>query len=132
LKGFFVNPSFIDIAEELELAGLVWLPEIGDEIAQRKAKLISVLVDPQGMPPEMLRSTYLWLPTVEQIVFQFEARQAILFHSGLELSQSSLGYKTVVQSSIGQIEVVADSIRNSMGLALRHLLIGHGTDQLVN
>ena len=80
-------PPFINVAEDLELAGLIWRPEIGDEISNRhEPGAVSVLVDPQGMTPTELRSVYLWLPTVEQMVLQFEVRQAILFHAGVELT----------------------------------------------
>lgn len=114
----------LEVAEDLELAGLIWQPEIGDEISDKKTKdSVSILVDPRGMTPSELRSSYLWLPTVEQLVYQFEARQAILFHAGLELSSGSFCYKTVIQSKIGQIEVQSDSLRMSLGLALRDLLL---------
>ena len=118
--------GFLNIAEELELAGLVWKPEIGDEISFRQQRgAISVLVDPQGMSPSELRSTYLWLPTVEQMVWQFEARSAILEHTALELTQKNLCYKTVIKSSFGEIESKAESLRASVGLALRSLLISY-------
>lgn len=124
---------FLEVAKDLELAGLLWRPEIGDEISQRSAEgPVSVLVDTAGMTPGELRSVYLWLPTVEQIVLQFEARQAILFHSGLELSQASLCYKTVLQSNHGLIESSAVSLRSSMGLALRKLLLADGSQSAIN
>lgn len=116
--------GFLSIAEELELAGLVWKPEIGDEICFRQKKeTISVLVDPQGLTPSELRATYLWLPTVEQMVWQFEARSAILEHTGLELSPKDICYKTIIKSSFGEIHSKAVSLRASVGLALRSLLI---------
>ncbi|MBX7137421.1 MAG: hypothetical protein K1X83_05505 [Oligoflexia bacterium] len=115
---------FIEIAEHLELAGLIWQPEIGDEVSKRAQRAsVSILVDPQGMTPTELRSTFLWLPTVEQIVLQFESRQAILFHAGLELSNYSMLYKTVVQKRDEQIEQKGESLRIAMGLALRDLLL---------
>lgn len=118
------SEGFLSIAEELELAGLIWKPEIGDEISFRQQKgTISVLVDPQGMSPTELRSSYLWLPTVEQMVWQFEARSAILEHTGLELSHKNFCYKTVIKSSFGEIESKAASLRSSVGLALRNLLL---------
>ena len=115
---------FFEVAENLEHAGLLWKPEIGDEVSdRRKLGLISVLVDPQGMSPGELRSVYLWLPTVEQMVFQMEARQAILFHAGLEMTAESLCYKTVIQSAKGPFESRAESLRTSVGLALHKLLL---------
>ena len=115
---------FIQIASHLELAGLVWCPEIGDEVSIRfdPAK-VSILVDPQGMTPKELRTTYLWLPTVEQMVQQVESRQAILFHAGLELTNSTFCYKTVLKAQIGPIESTGSSLREAVGLALRDLLL---------
>lgn len=117
-------PPFISLAEDLEMAGLIWRPEIGDEVSNRdRPTLVSVLVDPQGMSPTELRSAYLWLPTVEQMVTQLEVRQAILFHAGVEITDRSLAYKTVIQAPVGQIESMAESLRLSMGMALRNLLL---------
>ena len=125
-------PQLIEIAEHLELAGLIWRPEIGDEVAKRAERLsVSILVDPQGMTPIELRSTYLWLPTLEQMVWQVESRQAILFHAGLELTDSSICYKTVLQSTLGHIESCGESLRVAMGLALRRLLLADN-DPVVN
>jgi hypothetical protein len=124
--------QFVEVAGDLEIAGLLWAPEIGDEVTSREnTTRVSVLVDPQGMRPDELRLHYLWLPTVEQMVFQFEARQAILFHAGLELSPQNLCYKTVVQAPHGQIECRGTNLRISMGLALRSLLLGDNAE-LVN
>jgi hypothetical protein len=122
-------PPFVSVAEDLEIAGLIWRPEIGDEVSNRnQPTLVSVLVDPQGMTPTELRSAYLWLPTVEQMVIQLEVRQAILFHAGVEMTERSLSYKTVIQAPIGQIETMAESLRLSVGIALRNLLLsGHET-----
>jgi len=122
---------FQNIAHDLEIAGLVWQPEIGDEVSDRKHReAVSILVDPQGMTPSELRSVYLWLPTVEQMIFQFEARQSILFHAGLEFTDSSMVYKTVIQSKLGSIECQAESLRHAMGLALRTLLLADGGENL--
>lgn len=116
--------NFVAIAEDLELAGLLWHPEIGDEVSFReRMDKVSILVDPQGMTPRELRDTYLWLPTVEQIVLQFEARQAILAHMGLELSKTSVHYKTIVEYEGKEIESVGFSVRQSLGTALRSLLL---------
>jgi hypothetical protein len=124
--------AFLQIAEDLELAGLIWSPEIGDEVSYRvKPEMISILVDPQGMSPDELRSTFMWLPTVEQLLWQVEARQAILFHAGLELSHTSLSYKTVIQAPPSrQVEATSSSLRASMGLAVRDLLLKASTDNL--
>lgn len=117
--------KFVSLAVDLEEVGLVWQPEIGDEVSLRdQADRISILVDPEGMGPRQLRDRYIWLPTVEQLVFQFEARQSILFHAGLELSEKAICYKTVIQSPFGPIESSAESLRESLGCALKELLIG--------
>ena len=121
-----VSPTekFIYVAQDLEVAGLLWHPEVGDEVADREGQSpVAILVDPQGMTPDELRSTYLWLPTVEQMIMQFEARQAVLFHAGLEFTERKLCYKTVLHIQNGHIECRADSFRLSLGLALRDLLI---------
>lgn len=119
-----ISTRFLELAEDLELAGLIWQPEIGDEIARRKEKAaVQILVDPQGMTPNELRSTYLWLPTVEQMVIQFEARQTVLQHTGFELDEKQFFYRTVIVAPSGQIESKADSLRLSLGLALRNLLL---------
>jgi hypothetical protein len=115
---------FVQVAEDLEFAGLLWRPEIGDEVSNRvEPASVSILVDPQGMSPSELRSVYLWLPTVEQLVFQFEARQAILYHAGLELTDSSFCYKAVIKAPERAIEGKASSLREAMGIALRDLLL---------
>ena len=114
----------LELANDLELAGLLWQPEIGDEIANRQSQeQISILIDPQGLTPSELRSTYLWLPNVEQLIAQFEARQAILVHVGFELSHVALGYKTIVRSQGNEIESAGESMRISLGCALRELLL---------
>ena len=108
---------FLPIAEHLELAGLVWRPEIGDEVLQRDNKdSVSILVDPQGLTPLELRSIFIWLPTLEQLVGQCEARQAVLLHLGLEMSQSQLLYKTVLQARSHNIEAIGESPRVALGL----------------
>ncbi|RIL08560.1 MAG: hypothetical protein DCC75_08570 [Proteobacteria bacterium] len=119
-----LEEKFLKVAEDLELAGLVWSPEIGDEVAERvKLSSVSILVDPQGMTPDELRTIFLWLPTVEQMVLQLEARQAVLSHTGLELSRHSMFYKTILETSLGPIESKAASLRMSVGLALRTFLL---------
>lgn len=122
----------LDIAQNLERAGLIWQPEIGDEVSAKETLTdVSILVDTHGLTPKQLRQRFLWLPTVEQLVWQFEARQAVLFHAGLELGEQTFCYKTVVQTSFGAIECQASSLRESMSLALHNLLIG-GTDHQIH
>lgn len=117
-------PLIVTLAEDLELAGLIWQPEIGDEISDRKTKeQVSILVDPMGMTPIELRGTFLWLPTVEQLIHQFEARQAIVEHVGFELSSTAMAYRTIIRCRETQIEAQHTSMRLSMGIALRDLLL---------
>jgi hypothetical protein len=124
--------AFFEVAEHLDLAGLIWRPEIGDEVSRRDdPRKISILVDPKGLAPAELRATYLWLPSVEQMVSQIESRQAILFHTGLELANTSFCYKTVISWQSEFFENYALSLRNSMGLALRDLLLAR-EKKLVN
>lgn len=119
--------NFLPIAEHLEAAGLLWVPEIGDEVSQRdNRETISILVDPQGLTPKELRSTFIWLPTFEQLVDQFEARQAILLHLGMELSESQLVYRTIVKAGPSSIEASGESPREALGVALRDMLLGGG------
>lgn len=121
----------LKIACELEDAGLVWQPEIGDEVSEKeRLDNISILVDTHGLTPSQLRDRFLWLPTVEQLIWQFEARQAVLFHAGLEIGERSCFYKTVVQTNMGPIESKSDSLRKSLGLVLRKLLLGQVDCQL--
>jgi hypothetical protein len=121
-----ITTTFLELAHHLELAGLIWHPEIGDEISERQRReSVSVLVDTQGLTPRELRSHFLWLPTLEQMVVQLEARQAILEHAGLEISQTSMAYKTVIKAPFGEFESRAQTLRLSVGLVLRDLLTCH-------
>jgi hypothetical protein len=124
-KASITPERFIFLAADLEAAGLLWNPEVGDEVADREGKHpVAILVDPQGMTPDELRSAFLWLPTVEQMLTQFEARQAVLFHAGFECNEKHFCYKTVIQSDRGHIECRGESFRVSLALALRGLLMG--------
>lgn len=119
-----MRSNYIDLAEDLEMAGLVWRPEIGDEVAERsRREAVSILVDPQGLTPPELRSIFIWLPTIEQIVLQVEARSGVLEHTGLEINEKEIFYKTVITSPLGPIESRAESLRSSVALALRSLLL---------
>jgi hypothetical protein len=98
-KTTVITDRFIYVAQDLEGAGLLWHPEVGDEVAERDGQSpVAILVDPQGMTPDELRAAFLWLPTVEQMILQFEARQAVLFHAGLEFNEKQFCYKTVARS----------------------------------
>ena len=115
--------DFANIAFDLEEAGLLWRPAIGDEVCSRSEPVqVSILVDSAGMKPEQLRGFYLWLPTVEQLVFQLEVRHAILKHAGLELKPDQMIYKSVVETNYGVIEGQGRSLRGSIAVSLRDLL----------
>lgn len=112
--------GFIPISIELDKSGLVWHPEIGDEVLDRVSfAKVSILVDPQGLSPRELRGSFLWLPTVEQLVQQFEARQALIYHAGVT---QALKYEAVIRTSFGVIESKASTLREAFGLALNDLL----------
>lgn len=126
-KSIYSPDKLIPLALDLEEAGLQWNPEIGDEVADREFRHpVAILVDPQGMTPDDLRASFLWLPTVEQLLMQFEARQAVLFHAGLECNENNFCYKTVIQSNCGHIECIGESFRLSLALALKGLLEADG------
>lgn len=112
--------EFIPISLELDQSGLVWHPEIGDEVTERKnLERVSILVDPHGMTPSELRTTFVWLPNVEQIVQQLEARQAMIYHAGIN---QTLLYETVVRTSFGVVETSARSLRVAFAKALRDVI----------
>lgn len=116
--------KFLTIAEHLEMAGLIWQPEIGDEVSNREKKeLISILIDPNSLPLKELRASYLWLPNVDQLVKQFEIRQSILLHAGLEVTENRFCYKSIVQAQDINIEAEGLSLRSCLGNALRDLLV---------
>lgn len=122
--------SLLSIAEDLDHAGLFWLPEIGDEITPRvEPGRVSILVDAQGMTPGQLRSVYLWLPNTEQLVHQLEARQAILSHAGLEMSECGMCYTSVVRVARATFEARAESLRASLAKVLRRLLLNQQSDE---
>jgi hypothetical protein len=115
--------KFLSLAWDLEQAGLLWQPAIGDEISNREQpEVISILVDPQGMTPTTLRDVYLWLPTIEQLILQLEYRQAVLYHAGLELTERVIQYKAVIKTPGGQVEGQGESLRSALGVSLRDLL----------
>ncbi len=116
--------DFTQISFELEEAGLIWQPSFGDEIVVRKEPVrVSILVDSAGLTPDELRDVYIWRPSVEQMVLQVEVRQAILKHSGLELSEKMIQYLTILDTHYGKIEARAQSLRDSIGLGLKDLLL---------
>ncbi len=123
--------QFFSVAADLELAGLIWWPEIGDEITPREQPdQVSILFDSQGMTPAQLRNVYVWLPSIEQLVTQFEVRQAILEHVGLELSDSGIYYRSVVEHQSRRIEAQGETLRGALGTALRSMLLSDGSSDV--
>jgi hypothetical protein len=115
-----VSTGFLQLSSDLDRVGLVWHPEIGDEVASRTClEEVSIFVDPQGLTPKELRTHFLWLPNVEQLVHQFEARQAVIYHAGLN---ESFTYETVIKTANGVIESAGSSLRLAFGYALFRLL----------
>ena len=120
--------NYLTVAEDLEHAGLKWMPEIGDEISPRsEPEKVSILFDSQGLTPLQLREIYMWLPSVEQLVLQFEARQAVLSHAGLEMHEAGFYYKAVLKYDTHTIEARAESLKIAMGVALRNLLLAESS-----
>lgn len=112
--------DYIDISIELDRNGLVWNPEIGDEVSLRgNDRHVSILVDPQGLTPSELRESFVWLPTVEQLVNQIESRQGLIYHAGVT---KNLEYEAVIRTIDGFVEVKAPSLRTAFGRALTALL----------
>jgi len=112
--------ELIEVAFKLDRSGLIWNPEIGDEVTSRdKPSRVAILVDPQGLTPGELREKFLWLPSVEQLVEQFEVRESIIYHAG---TGTTLDYEVVVRSPVGVIETNAASLRIAFGAALCDLL----------
>lgn len=118
--------DLITLSVKLDTSGLIWLPEIGDEVSPRTdLERVSILVDPQGLTPTELRERFVWLPTVEQMVEQFEARQAVIYHAGVT---EMLRYEAVVRISDKVIETCEATLRLAFGKALHELLSNHAQD----
>ncbi|MCC6221479.1 MAG: hypothetical protein IT291_09600 [Deltaproteobacteria bacterium] len=116
--------NYINVSVELEKKGLVWHPEIGDEVSDRNhLDKVCIFVDPQGLTPKILRETFVWLPTVEQLVEQFEARQVLIYHAGIN---ERLVYEAIVKTSEGVIETSAETLRLAFGKALSEVLENSG------
>ncbi|MCS6894129.1 MAG: hypothetical protein NZO16_06165 [Deltaproteobacteria bacterium] len=110
--------EIITLSFALERAGLVWHPEIGDEVSERTSNQIMILTDNFSLPPSHLRRIFLWLPRAEQLIEQIEARQGIITHVGWINDGSTYGYGAFLK--IGDVEIRATS--SSFRLALAMLL----------
>jgi len=118
--GESISSGFLKMSFELDRAGLIWYPEIGDEVSFRSTpEEVSIFVDPQGLTPKELREHFLWLPNTEQLVHQFEARQAVIYHAGVN---QSFAYEAVIKTAQGVIEAAGESLRLAFASALYELL----------
>lgn len=125
------NIKYIEISFELDRSGLVWHPEIGDEVVDRRTMdRVAIFVDSQGLTPTELRDSFIWLPSVEQLVKQFEARHAIISHAGL--NDESYTYDVIVKTQTRKIEVSGRTLRIGFGKGLRNLLIEDETDSALH
>ena len=117
--------EIIEMSLSLDRSGLVWNPEIGDEVTDREnLDRVSILVDPQGLTPDELRINFLWLPTVEQLVDELENRDALIYHVGFGRDRK---YEVVVkQKAGGLVETKAESIRLAFAKALDGVLSNLG------
>ena len=113
--------DYIDVSGKLDVAGLIWHPEMGDEIALRdNPHKVSILVDSGGLTPGQLRRLYLWLPTVEQLAGQIEARQTKIEHLGLT---DRFSYRLVLRHRLQhKIETEQKTIKLAFGFGLWELL----------
>lgn len=112
--------DFISTSISLDRAGLRWEPEIGDEVTEREAlDRVAILVDPQGHSPEQLRDSFIWLPTVEQLIDQIALRGGAIYHVGLA---DDMVYEAVVKTPNGVIEVQSPNLRIALGQTLIQLL----------
>ena len=115
-----VSEAFIEVADQLSKTGLVWRPEIGDEIALRPdLRKVSILFDSTGLTPPELRLEFLWLPSVEQLVEQIEARQGFIYHVGIN---EKMFYEAQIKTIEGVVSIYETNLRLVMGKALYCLI----------
>ncbi|MCC6932989.1 MAG: hypothetical protein IT292_07015 [Deltaproteobacteria bacterium] len=115
-----ISGNYIEIADRLDRSGLVWQPEIGDEVAARPTlDKVLILIDNHGLTPKELRYEYLWLPTVEQLVMQIEARQALIFHIGVN---EQMFYEAIIKTSSGVVSARETDLRLAFAKTLYGLI----------
>lgn len=120
MKKSMSQEDYIDMSFELDKQGLLWNPEIGDEVSLRGTERnVSILVDPNGMSPRELRESFIWLPNVEQLVTQIEARQGLIFHAGIT---EDLEYEAIIKTQAGLFEARAPSLRVVFGKVLNMMI----------
>ena len=128
LSEVFEEDAIVHLAMDLDRSGLIWHPEIGDEVIERSSESrISILVDPQGLGPEELREVYVWLPTLEQLVEEIEVRNALLYHAGV--CEGNV-YEAVIKTELGVIEAQGESLRLALANALLELIANSVTEIL--
>jgi len=71
------------------------------------------------MSPKELRDSFVWLPTVEQLVNQIEARQGLIFHAGVT---ERLEYEAIIKIQSGLVEAKAASLRVAFGKVLNSII----------
>jgi len=114
--------DFFNLSSQLEKSGLTWNPEIGDEVADRVTATTLILVDNKGLTPNQLRKLFLWLPRLEQMIEQIEARQAIISHFGFSTSLKNSGYLVEIQFRESVLSATHPDSRLAIGLGLLKLL----------
>lgn len=112
--------TLINLATRLEAAGLQWDPEIGDEVIDRSdLDKVGILVDPQGLSSDELRGNFLWLPSIEQLIFEVEHRDAVIFHAG---ATGQGNYEVVLKTASGLLRANGSEFRIALGNAFESLL----------
>lgn len=116
-----INSSYtelISLSLALEKAGLVWHPQIGDEVSERSQFRIMILTDNNSLTPSQLRKLFVWLPRMEQIIEQIEARNGIITFFGWNSSPASFGYLARMEISGEMIETSHVDPRLAIGALL--------------
>ena len=114
--------DFFNLSSQLEKSGLTWNPEIGDEVADRVTATALILVDNKGLTPNQLRKLFLWLPRLEQMIEQIEARQAIIAHFGFNAESRNSGYLVEIKFRESVFSAAHPDSRLAVGLGLLKLL----------
>ncbi|MDD2941649.1 MAG: hypothetical protein PHC51_01670 [bacterium] len=116
-----MTEGLINLSKELEDVGLIWQPRLGDEVVLRDdMSHVSVINANHDLNPHVLRSAYLWLPRIEQLIAQIEARQGLICHAGIN---SACAYEIVVKFPKGFIEVYEWTFRTAFALAVLRMLL---------
>ena len=79
-------------------------------------------VDSLGLTPHELRTLYVWLPTVEQMLQQIEKRSGLLFHAGR--GRTSDCYEAIVFAENEMLKAQGSSLRQALAEVLCTLISG--------